>query len=187
MNKKEELISALEIAEINFLMSFREVKPELVTKQIQKDTNHLAWIIGHCISHFDLFLSMYTDERFLTEEEREYYAYGASKEKIIEYPFSFIDLIDAHLKITQKFFNVLEGQDVKKFDEIPHEESAERLADLLKRITLHIMGHTGQIVLLRRMFDNPFWEFVGGVSKEQRIKLRNEWIKWWEENKSSYQ
>ncbi len=53
---KDILISTFKTAEINFLMSFKEILPELITIQIQKDTNHIAWIIGHCVSHFDLYL-----------------------------------------------------------------------------------------------------------------------------------
>ena len=49
-----------------------------------------------------------------------------------------------------------------------------------------MLGHTGQIVLIRRMFDNPFWSFVGGVNKENRKELREEWATWWKEKKEKY-
>ncbi|MHA1198378.1 MAG: DinB family protein [Candidatus Heimdallarchaeaceae archaeon] len=184
---KEALITSLKIAEINFLMSFKEIKPEIVTKQIQKDTNHIAWIIGHCISHFDVYLSIFTENTILSDEEEEYYAYGVKKEEIVTYPYSFTELIDNHLQISDSFFKTLESLPKKNFQEIPSEIRKEKLSDLLKRITLHIMGHTGQIVILRRMFDNPFWGFVGGVSKEHRDELRKNWILWWKENKNNYQ
>ena len=48
------------------------------------------------------------------------------------------------------------------------------------------MGHTGQIVMIRRMLDNPFWAFIQGVFKEDREKFREEWLAWWEENKVLY-
>lgn len=187
MNIKDELISILEIAEINFLMSFKEVKPELITKKITDDTNHIAWIIGHCVSHFDSYLSIYTNERLLSKEERDFYAYGVEKDKIKEYQFSFVKLIDSHLEITEKFFQKFKGLENKKFEEKPHLEAREKLSDMIKRITLHVMGHTGQIVILRRMFDDSFWSFIGGVEEENREKLRKEWLQWWKETKTLYQ
>ncbi len=91
------------------------------------------------------------------------------------------------MQISDSFFKKLESLPKEKFDEIPHDEIEEKLSDLLKRITLHIMGHTGQIVILRRMFDNPLWAFVGGIDKKQRDELRKNWILWWKENKHNYE
>ncbi len=187
MNINDELISLQEIAEINFLMSFKEVKPDLITRKITDDTNHIAWIIGHCVTVFDLYLSMYTDKPLLSKDERKYYAYGVAKDKIKDYQLPFVKLIDAHLEITDKLFKILKKLDAKKLEEIPHEQAKEKLSDMLKRSALHIMGHTGQIVLLRRIFDDPFWSFTGGVAKENREKLRKEWLEWWKETKTLYQ
>ncbi|MCE7741312.1 MAG: DinB family protein [Candidatus Heimdallarchaeota archaeon] len=183
---KDSLISTLKIAEINFLMSFKEIKPELITKQIQKNTNHIAWIVGHCIAHFDWYLSIYTGNKLLSKEELDYYAYGVEKNEVVTFPYSFSELVDKHLQISDSFFKKLETLPKEKFDEIPSEERKEKLSDLLKRITLHIMGHTGQIVILRRMFDNPFWGFVGGVQVEQREEFRKKWLVWWKQNKHNY-
>jgi len=52
-SSKEVLIETFEIAEINFLQAFKGIKPEIVSKQFRDDVNHIAWIIGHCISHMD--------------------------------------------------------------------------------------------------------------------------------------
>ncbi len=183
---KEALLSSLKIAEINFLMAFKDVQPDIVTKQIQKDTNHIAWIIGHCVSHFDLYLSMYTGELILSKEENQYYAYGIEKSEVRTYPFSFKGLVEKYLQIVDNLFQIIETFPSEKFSELPHAEARESLADMLKRITLHIMGHTGQIVLLRRMFNDPFWGFVGGVQENQRDEFREKWITWWEENKEKY-
>lgn len=186
-NTKNLLMSTLEIAEINFLQSFKGIKPEIVTKQISNDVNHIAWIIGHCASHMDLYLSIFNKERKLTDNQREYHAYGVSKDKIREFPFSFRDLIDSYLLISENFFKNLYSISEEDFYKIQHPENNEKLYEKMQRITLHFMGHAGQIVLLRRMFDDPYWSFIGGVSEESRKKLRKEWIEWWEENKSSFQ
>jgi len=36
------------------------------------------------------------------------------------------------------------------------------------------------------MFDNPYWGFVGGVSKAQREELRRDWLTWWNEVKTEF-
>ncbi len=186
MDSAGPLIKELKIANINFLMSLKNLEPKFATKQIQKDTNHIAWIVGHCVSHMDSYLSYHTGKRNFSQEERDYYAYGVSKDQIIEYPYSFRDLIDMYLEISSEYIQILEGLPTEKFQQIPSEEQKEVLSDLIHRISLHIMGHTGQIVLLRRMFDNPYWGFVGGVSEKQRDELRKEWLVWWKENKSEF-
>lgn len=182
----DSLMKELKIVDINFLMSLKDLDASIIIKQIQKDTNHIAWIVGHCATHMDYYLAYHTGERILSLEEREYYAYGVSKEYIVEYPFSFQKLLDNYIKISSSYFQILEKLSAKEFDKKPHEDASEKLSDLIHRISLHIMGHTGQIVLLRRMFNNPFWEFVGGVSKAQRDELRQGWLDWWNENKKRY-
>jgi len=180
------LIKELKIADINFLMSLKNIEPKIVTKQVQKDVNHIAWIVGHCVSHMDSYLSVFTSKRLLNDKERNYYAYGVSKENLIEHPFSFKEIMDKYLELSSEYFQKLESLPLEEFNKKQHEESREILSDMIHRISLHIMGHTGQIVILRRMFDNPFWGFVGGVDETQRDKLRSEWIDWWNKNKHMF-
>ena len=186
MDIKDEFISCLEIAEINFLMSLKEVKPELVTQKAAENINTIAWIVGHCVLNFDRFLSIYTNEHLLTKDESEYYIYGLTKDPVKDCSVPFVRLIDYHLELTSKLFKIFEKLEVKEFDEIPHEEAKGTLVDIIKSVSLHVMGHTGQIVLLRKMLDNPFWSFIQGVEKESRKEFRKTWITWWEENKASY-
>ncbi|NPD87720.1 MAG: DinB family protein [Asgard group archaeon] len=186
LSSKEVLIETFEIAEINFLQSFKGIKSEIVTQQFHDDVNHIAWIIGHCISHMDLYLSVFSKERKLTDKQRKYHAYGVSKDEIEQFPFSFNDLIDIYLSISEEFFGKLKILTDEDFHRIKIPDNNENLKHMMQRITLHFMGHTGQIVLLRRIFDDPFWSFVGGVSKNNRDKLRKDWIEWWEENKEAY-
>jgi len=167
-------------------MSLKGIKPEIVTKQIKSDVNHIAWIVGHCVSHMDLYLSIFNKERKLSNDQRKYHAYGVSKEEVIEFPFSFRELLDPYLNLSSEFMNKLYELSEDDFLNISYEENGEPLYQLIQRITLHYMGHAGQIVLLRRQLDDPFWSFVGGVNKKQREKLLISWKKWWKENSNSY-
>jgi hypothetical protein len=186
MDSKDSLIKELKIAEINFLMSLKNLEPRFVSKQVQEDVNHIAWIVGHCVSHMDSYLSIHTGKRYLSSEERDYYAYGVSKDHVSKYPFSFQDLLDNYLKISSEYLHILEGLSLQDFQQKQHEEQREVLSDLVHRLSLHLMGHTGQIVLIRRMLDNPYWGFVGGVSEKQREELRKEWLEWWNDTKSKF-
>lgn len=185
MDTKDELVSLLEIAEINFLMSLKELKPELVNRKAVENINTISWIVGHCVLNFDRFLSIYTNKQLLTQEESEFY--GLIKDPVKDCSVPFVRLIDYHLELTNKLFKIFEKLDVKEFDEIPHEQAKGKLADIMKSVSLHVMGHTGQIVLIRKLLANPFWSFIQGVEKENRKELRKTWITWWEQNKVLYQ
>jgi hypothetical protein len=186
VNSKTVLIETFEIAEINFLQSFKGINPEIVTQQFKEDINHVAWIIGHCASHMDSYLSIFIKSRKMTEKQGKYHAYGASKEEIKEFPFSFKELIDIYLLLFDEFLKNLQNLEEEDFEKLKHPEANESLRNMMQRITLHYMGHTGQIVLLRRIFGDSSWSFVGGISKESRKKMREEWINWWNENKEAF-
>lgn len=186
MDIKNELISLLKIAETNFLMSIKELNPDLVNRKIVENVNAIAWIVGHCVLNFDRCLSMFTNEQQLTKDESEYYIYGSSKDGIKDSSLPFVKLIDIHLELTTKLYEILEKHDVTKYEEIPHEQAKGKLSDIIKSIALHVMGHVGQIVLIRRMAEEPFWSFVRGVEKEDQKELRKTWITWWKENKTQY-
>lgn len=55
---KENAITAMEIAESNFLMVLKGIKPSDITKQVHPEVNIIAWIIGHLVSHMDVYLSV---------------------------------------------------------------------------------------------------------------------------------
>ena len=186
MDKKEELLSFLEIAEINFLMALKELRPELVDQKAVETVNPVAWIVGHCVLNFDRLLSFYTNEPLITKEQTEYYIYGSKRPELKDYKVPFVELIDIHLEVTGKVFELLRELKVEQFDELPKGQAKGTLADRIKSIALHVTGHTGQIVQIRRMLDNHFWSLIGGVLKEDREKLRKEWLVWWGENKASY-
>ena len=137
LDTKEELLSFLEIAEINFLMALKEVKPELVNQRAVENVNTIAWIVGLCVSHVDWYLFLLANKQLPTKEEGGFYDYGISKDRIKNYPYSYVKLLDAHLKITEKFYQILENLEEEKFEEIPHEKAQEKLSDLIKNPLRH--------------------------------------------------
>ncbi|NPE07783.1 MAG: DinB family protein [Asgard group archaeon] len=191
-NIKELSIILLEIADLNFLLSTIGLEKEQVLKQIVKEVNHITWIFGHCASHMDyIFGGLCQGKRLLTEEESEAYAYGVSKDKINEgLPNTFKDLIERYLKIRKETFDYLNKLPEEKYREVPEadagKQTKESVMQAIQRVALHYMGHMGQIILIRRSIGNPGFGFVAGMTKENREKRIDQWMKWWEENKEKF-
>ncbi len=129
--------------------------------------------------------------RKLSEEEGACYSFGVSKEEINEgLPTSFKELIESYLEIRKDAFDYLNKLPEEKFRQVPEadagKKSQESLMQAIQRVSLHFMGHMGQIVLLRRALGNPGFGFVAGMTKENREKRIDQWMKWWEENKEKF-
>ncbi|MCK4568355.1 MAG: hypothetical protein KAU48_13700, partial [Candidatus Thorarchaeota archaeon] len=62
----------------------------------------------------------------------------------------------------------------------------ETLETSIQRISLHFLGHVGQIVLIRRSLGNPGSSFVGGLHPRVRKQMHEEWTSWWSESKSRF-
>lgn len=195
---KENAITAMEIAESNFLMVLKGIKPSDITKQVHPEVNIIAWIIGHLVSHMDVYLSVFTGKRYLSEEQRKYFGYSSPKQTMKEgFPYSFKEIIENYLEISDSYFKHLKEFPEEKFNEIPSIEGfTETYLDLLHRISLHYLGHTGQIVLIRRMIGVPtveywqnkeeVWSFVSGISQEGRQKSKEKWLLWWKQAKEDF-
>ncbi len=189
---KELSITLLEIADCNLLLSTIGLEEEQVLKQIGEEVNHITWIFGHCASHMDyIFGELCQGKRLLIEEENDAYAYGVSKEKINEgLPNTFKDLIEKYLKIRKEAFDYLNKLPEEKYREVPEadagKQAKESVMQAIQRVALHYMGHMGQIILIRRSIGNPGFGFVAGMSKENREKRIDQWMKWWEENKEKF-
>ena len=188
MNCKELAIDFLEIAEINLLMSIKDLKPENITKTIHPELNPISWIVGHCVSHMDFLKSLFTNDRKLTKEQRKYFTFGVEKEVIkAGFPYSFKEIIELYLELSESCFKILKEFPEEKYDTIISDKSeVENLYQNIQRISLHYMGHTGQIVMVRRALEGPNWSYVGGISKELRKKYKNSWIDWWEKSKNDF-
>jgi len=191
-NIKDLSINLLEIAECNLLLSIKDLKPEEIFKQLLPDINPINWIFGHCMSHLDyVFNELCQGKKMITEEIHNHYAFGVSKEIAKSTPpISFKKLVDLYLQISKNTFDYLKKLPEEKFRAAPEasikSEIKETLMEFIQRVSLHFMGHMGQIVLIRRNIGNPGSSFVAGIEKNSRIRHLENWQKWWLENKEKF-
>jgi hypothetical protein len=190
LSAKSIAIDTLEIAETNLLHSFIEIRPEDVHKQAHPELNTIMWILGHCISHFHQVLCGKCQEsEILSEDIEHYFRFGTTKEEIskTKTPLTFSSLIDKYLKISASGFSYLQTLKDDDFEEVIFPEYEETLLQSIQRISLHFMGHVGQIILIRRALGNPGPTFVGGISSIGREKIKQNWNEWWSENKNDFE
>ncbi|MHA2029801.1 MAG: DUF1572 family protein [Candidatus Kariarchaeaceae archaeon] len=180
LNLKNQLISLLEIADVNFLMSVKNVSPETVLTNINDETNSIAQIFGHCVRQMDNYLSRFSGELKIKPENMKIH-------ELLDDGYSFGKFVDVYLEIFSEFVGY-----IKK---VPENElynpitKGEKLINIIQRISLHYMGHLGQISIIRKFLGNEIdgpYSFVKAMSKPTRRKLKNEWLEWWSENSTSY-
>jgi len=102
--------------------------------------------------------------------------------------YSFKEIIDMYLQISQTFFGMLREFPIEAFNDNPR-GTGEILNKRIKRIALHYLGHTGQVVLIRKMLGRGIsgaYGFVKAMSILTRKKIRKEWLEWWTENKENF-
>lgn len=191
---KENAINLVKAADLNFLMALKGIKAGDIIKQPHPEVNAILWIVGHCVSHMDAYLSSFTGKRVLTNEQKEYFIHSSPKRSMEDgSPYSFIKIIDAYLDISKSYFKALEDMPEEKFNKKPSEKS-EIFFIRQQRLALHLLGHTGQIVVIRRMLGNPTteywqdkdrgWSFVSGLDDTTRTRYKEHWLDWWIEFKT---
>ncbi|MCG3226212.1 MAG: hypothetical protein H7645_04775 [Candidatus Heimdallarchaeota archaeon] len=166
---KKQLIEILEIADVNLLMSIKDLDPEDVEKQIQFDINSIKRIFGHCVNQMDKYLSKATKKRMIKSEE------------------SFGKYVELYLQISEEFLELIKKTPEEDYNKPI--DKGEKLGTIIQRIALHYMGHLGQIYLIRRSIGREIsgaYSFVLALSESSRKKLKKEWLTWWNENKKSY-
>ena len=169
---KELCIDLLDIANINFLANLQGIKPEDVDIRAHSEINSIKTIVKHCSRQMDRTIENYTGQRVMKDK--------------IEY--SFKEIVDMYLQISQSFFNMLEEFADNDFYNNP-KGTGEILYKRIERIALHYLGHTGQIVLIRKMLGRGIagaYGFVKAMSKSTRKKIRKEWTEWWEGNRENF-
>ncbi|MBE0526665.1 MAG: DinB family protein, partial [Candidatus Thorarchaeota archaeon] len=165
------------------------ITPNQVNKQIAPEVNPISWILGHCFAHFHVVLCQTCQEsQLLSDDAIHYYRYGTSKEEIerTESPLTFEELVDKYLEISEMSFTYLETLDDIDFKEVLFPKIEETLGTSIQRLSLHFLGHVGQIVLIRRSLGNPGSSFMGGAHPDIRKKMLDEWTSWWSESKSRF-
>jgi len=190
---KETTIELLKIAEVNLLISFYGLEPDQITKKSKPEVNPIDWIYGHCISHMDfIYGELCQGSRLLPSEVGKLVSYGASKESIAKgLPISFKELVEYGLKITERTYKYLQNLPEEKYHEEPEKHEGkganETVVKATQRVALHIMGHMGQIIMIRRILGDGGGGFVGGMSAENRVTMKEKWTEWWNENKEKFQ
>ena len=186
---KESTTDLLRIAESNLLYSFKDIQPEEVNKQISPDINTISWILGHCFAHFHMVLIQTCQEtQILSDDAIHYFRYGTSKEEIArtESMMTFEELVDKYLEMSAMSYAYLETLDDADFKKVIFPKIEETLGTSIQRLSLHYLGHVGQIVMIRRSLGNPGSSFVGGAHPSTRKTILDEWTSWWLESKSSF-
>ncbi|MHA2272855.1 MAG: hypothetical protein ACXACI_13400 [Candidatus Hodarchaeales archaeon] len=182
MNLKTFAIETFEIAEWNVLKAIFRLKSRDLEKQITPNLNPIRWIIGHLTMHMDtIFNYLCLGKRELSPEFREYFTSGIEREREREFPVSYRELVNTFLKFSQTSRNYLYNLPEEKFNELPEnndKKNMETVSELIQRISLHFLGHTGQIYQVKRELGKGGY-FVTGVKKENRETSRTKWLKWW--------
>ncbi|MHA2173335.1 MAG: DinB family protein [Candidatus Hodarchaeales archaeon] len=189
MKLKTFAIETFEIAEWNVLKAIFRLKPKDFEKQITQNLNPIRWVIGHLTIHMDtIFNNLCLGERKLDQDFRDYFALGPDRSKQKDFPVSYMELIDKFLEFSKISFDFLNNLPEEKFTEVPEHSTGsnpETVIELIQRISLHFLGHTGQIYQVKRVLGKG-GTFVMGVKKKNRIDSRAKWLNWWNENKIKY-
>ncbi|MHA1904353.1 MAG: DinB family protein [Candidatus Thorarchaeota archaeon] len=182
MSLKDYSIYLHEVAEHNLLSSLKGIQPEDVYIQIRPELNHIGWIFGHCAVHFHWVINLvYQKKRTYSDDVCHHFRYGTTKNEILSEkpPITFQELVDDYIKISESSFEYLRSLNEEVFHQDFPAGPEENLLQTIKRMALHFMGHTGQIVMIRQAIGNPGSSFVSGISKPNRDKALTDWREWW--------
>ncbi|MHA2171097.1 MAG: hypothetical protein ACXAB7_14480 [Candidatus Kariarchaeaceae archaeon] len=178
---KDGLIDTFDIVETNFLLSFKGIQPVNLLKKPQPNVNTIFYIIVHCCFHMDGIVRSVDGKSMLDPTLLAYV-----KNEIQEPPISFNIVINSYLKISSRFKEILHDIPAENYLNRETGESREEIYRWLQRITLHYMGHTGQISTLKRILEDDAHYFMQGVTDDSRKKIREEWDEWWNANQQNY-
>ena len=189
MSLKKYAIESLEIAQWNVLKAIFRLQPEDFEEEIKPNFNPINWILGHLTIQMDYnFNYLCQGKRIVTEAFLQYYHPPRVEiEEITDFPLSIKELIDTFLEVSESSFNYLNNLPEEKFSELPehNENNTETVSELLQRVSLHFLGHTGQIIWIKKHLGKG-GAFVMGIKKKQRDDSKIKWQKWWNENKEKY-
>lgn len=186
---KELAINMLKTAETNLLNSFLKIRPEDIHKQVLPELNTITWIMGHCMAHFHKVLCQKCQEEVIALDDTKLHSTcGATKEIAqSDSPLTFSQIIDCFLNISDDIFSYLQSLEDVDFETIIISQYDETLLQSVQRVSLHLMCHMGQIVLVRRALANPGPTFMGGVQESQWVEMRMSWENWWTIHKDDFQ
>ena len=128
-------------------------------------------------------------QQIIDEQVTKWKIMSAEREKEKSFPLTYMELIEIFLEFSSISLNYLYNLPEEKFTELPEhndESNTETVSELIQRISLHFLGHIGQIYLVKRELGKGGY-FVTGVKKKNRDASRKKWLNWWNENKGNYQ
>ncbi|MHA1906117.1 MAG: DinB family protein [Candidatus Thorarchaeota archaeon] len=189
MTLKDFALDTFNLAQWNVQRALLRLKPEDLMYQVTPRTNPICWIIGHLTWHMDLIFNRQGQGKSLLKpEERDPFATGAERMDLKQFPLSMTDLIDNFLTVSESSFEYLRQLPEEKINELPEhslEGNTETVGELIQRISLHCLGHVGQIYIIKKGLGKGGY-FVTGVKKQQREDSRKKWMKWWKDNREKY-
>ncbi len=194
-NLKEYAIDLIEVAYYNLLQTIYMVRPDVVYVQISPEVNCIAWIVGHLAAHMDgrlvwgcqgvSVLGKYgwiKGSPFITGSSKEEFHQGVG--------VTFPELVGALMQIGEMTFSSLREMPEEQFRKLPAKlksKSKETLMTLIQRMSLHFLGHIGQIRVIRRVLGNPArGYFVTGLDKAYRKKIHQRFKDWWEASNTTF-
>lgn len=127
-------------------------------------------------------------DRRLDQDFRDYFVMGPDRASKREFPMSYRALIDQFLEFSEASIEYLNNLPEDKFMEPPAhntKKNTETMVELIQRISLHFMGHTGQIYQTKRELGKG-GTFVMGIKKKNRDDSKAKWLSWWNAHKNNY-
>ncbi len=114
--------------------------------------------------------------------------WGPNRAKLRDFPVSYLDLIEKFLEFSKISFDYLNNLFETSFTELSKyntSKNTETVTELIQRISLHFLGHMGQVYQIKREL-GKVGTFVMGIKKKNRDDSRAKWLTWWKENKIKY-
>lgn len=189
MSLKDYAVNTLDIAQWNVMRAIMRLKPADLEYQISAILNPIQWILGHLTWQIDyVFNQLCQGKNNLESTQWDCFATGAEKMDSKEFPLSHKDLIGTFLEVSEACFEYLRGLPEEGFHELPEHNTGtntETVGELIQRVALHLLGHTGQIYWIKKELGKGGY-FVTGVKKKQREDSRKKWLTWWNKNKEKY-
>ena len=189
MSLKDYAVNTLDIAQWNVMRAIMRLKPADLEYQISANLNPIQWVLGHLTWQIDyVFNQLCQGKNNLESTQWDCFATGAEKMHSKEFPLSHKDLIDTFLEVSEVCFEYLHGLPEEGFQKLPEHNTGtntETVGELIQRVALHLLGHTGQIYWIKKELGKG-GHFVTGVKKKQREDSRKKWLTWWNKSKEEY-
>jgi hypothetical protein len=194
---RDVALASLEIALHNVLLALRGLKPETAQHHltVHEEANSIRWLVAHLGQQLERhFLRWCQGTSVLADEVMRSYLFGTTKAVARQAPLSFRQAAEYYLEVADASLRHLQALPAERFRDIPAgtvgagRPNPHTILELVQRNTLHLLGHAGQIFMIRRVLGDPApGPFVTGMTPAERAKGRQEWDAWWAENGAMFE